>query len=137
MRPLQCLMREAIRIAHFIAKANGRKNLATIEGCTNGVLLWMKERLPEAWKKAAHFFDLPDFLTYRATGDTGRSLVRLFANGPISVTKGKKGISPAGAIPTGNRSDSAILQRKNTRGLERQFVRWVRLADQAYRELMG
>ena len=40
-------------------------------------LLWLKERLPEAWKRAAHFFDLPDFLTFRATGDTGRSLCSL------------------------------------------------------------
>jgi FGGY-family pentulose kinase len=40
-------------------------------------LLWLKEHLPEIWKKAGHFFDLPDFLTYRATGDTGRSLCSL------------------------------------------------------------
>jgi len=40
-------------------------------------LLWLKERLPETWKRAAHFFDLPDFLTYRATGDIGRSLCSL------------------------------------------------------------
>jgi FGGY-family pentulose kinase len=40
-------------------------------------LLWLKENLPETWVKAGHFFDLPDFLTYRATGDTGRSLCSL------------------------------------------------------------
>jgi FGGY-family pentulose kinase len=40
-------------------------------------LLWLKEQLPEAWKRAAHFFDLPDFLTFRATGDPGRSLCSL------------------------------------------------------------
>lgn len=40
-------------------------------------VLWIKEHLPSAWLKAAHFFDLPDFLTYRATGDTGRSLCSL------------------------------------------------------------
>jgi FGGY-family pentulose kinase len=40
-------------------------------------LLWLKEHLPGIWKKAGHFFDLPDFLTYRATGDTGRSLCSL------------------------------------------------------------
>ena len=40
-------------------------------------LLWLKEHLPETWKRAAHFFDLPDFLTYRATGDIGRSLCSL------------------------------------------------------------
>lgn len=40
-------------------------------------LLWLKEHMPAAWERAGHFFDLPDFLTYRATGDTGRSLCSL------------------------------------------------------------
>lgn len=37
-------------------------------------LLWVKHHLPSAWRKAARFFDLPDYLTYRATGDETRSL---------------------------------------------------------------
>ena len=37
-------------------------------------LLWLKERMPDAWAKVAHFFDLPDFLTWRATGAFSRSL---------------------------------------------------------------
>lgn len=37
-------------------------------------LLWLKEHRPDAWARAAHFFDLPDFLTWRATGSTVRSL---------------------------------------------------------------
>ncbi|HRJ70928.1 MAG TPA: FGGY-family carbohydrate kinase [Terrimicrobiaceae bacterium] len=37
-------------------------------------LLWLKNHRPEAWKRAARFLDLPDFLTYRATGDDTRSL---------------------------------------------------------------
>jgi FGGY-family pentulose kinase len=36
-------------------------------------LLWVKQYLPETWQRAAHFFDLPDFLTYRATGEDIRS----------------------------------------------------------------
>lgn len=40
-------------------------------------LLWVKEHLPKAWKKTARFFDLPDYLTYRATGDDTRSLCSL------------------------------------------------------------
>ena len=40
-------------------------------------LLWLKENSPSTWARAAHFFDLPDFLTFRATGDTGRSLCSL------------------------------------------------------------
>ncbi len=37
-------------------------------------LLWLKQHLPETWKRAARFFDLPDFLVYRATGEDVRSL---------------------------------------------------------------
>jgi FGGY-family pentulose kinase len=37
-------------------------------------LLWLKENAPSAFARAAHFFDLPDFLTYRATGSATRSL---------------------------------------------------------------
>jgi FGGY-family pentulose kinase len=37
-------------------------------------LLWLKERMPQAFAKAARFLDLPDFLTYRATGSDVRSL---------------------------------------------------------------
>jgi FGGY-family pentulose kinase len=37
-------------------------------------LLWLKERHPAAWRSAAQFFDLPDFLTWRATGSLSRSL---------------------------------------------------------------
>ena len=36
-------------------------------------LLWLKRHLHEVcWRKAAHFFDLADYLTYRATGATSR-----------------------------------------------------------------
>lgn len=37
-------------------------------------LLWLKETMPESWARAAHAFDLPDFLTWRATGALSRSL---------------------------------------------------------------
>jgi FGGY-family pentulose kinase len=37
-------------------------------------LLWLKEHASPAWRKAAAFFDLPDFLTWRATGSASRSL---------------------------------------------------------------
>jgi FGGY-family pentulose kinase len=37
-------------------------------------LLWLRENLPDSWAKAAHFFDLPDFLTWKATGSLSRSL---------------------------------------------------------------
>jgi FGGY-family pentulose kinase len=37
-------------------------------------LLWLKEHMPDTWKRAARFFDLPDFLSYRATGIDTRSM---------------------------------------------------------------
>ncbi|XP_053929008.1 FGGY carbohydrate kinase domain-containing protein isoform X4 [Cuculus canorus] len=38
-------------------------------------LLWIKENLREScWEKAGYFFDLPDFLSWKATGVTARSL---------------------------------------------------------------
>lgn len=40
-------------------------------------LLWLKKHLPETWKKAHHFMDLPDFLTWKATGSHSRSLCSL------------------------------------------------------------
>jgi D-ribulokinase len=36
-------------------------------------LLWLKKHLPESFAAAGYFFDLPDYLTYRATGLTARS----------------------------------------------------------------
>ncbi len=37
-------------------------------------LLWLRENLPQSWQRAALFFDLPDFLTWHATGSEARSL---------------------------------------------------------------
>jgi D-ribulokinase len=37
-------------------------------------LLWLKRHLPQSFAGAGHFFDLADFLTWRATGSTVRSL---------------------------------------------------------------
>ncbi len=37
-------------------------------------LLWLKENLPETFKRAGQFFDLADYLTWRATGDASRSV---------------------------------------------------------------
>ncbi len=58
-------------------------------------LLWLKENMPETWKRAARFFDLPDFLVHRTTGEDTRSLCstvckwtylgHLESNGPGSI----------------------------------------------------
>ncbi len=37
-------------------------------------LLWLKARRPTSWQRATQFFDLPDYLTFRATGRDTRSL---------------------------------------------------------------
>ncbi|WP_413453840.1 FGGY-family carbohydrate kinase [Erwinia persicina] len=40
-------------------------------------LLWLKQHMPASWQNVGHLFDLPDFLTWRATGDTTRSVCSL------------------------------------------------------------
>lgn len=37
-------------------------------------LLWLKENIPDSYHGAGHFFDLADYLTWRATGDLARSV---------------------------------------------------------------
>ena len=37
-------------------------------------LLWLKENRPEVFAKAAHFFDLTDYITWRASGSLDRSI---------------------------------------------------------------
>jgi FGGY-family pentulose kinase len=37
-------------------------------------LAWLKANAPDSWRRAARFLDLPDFLSYRATGEDVRSL---------------------------------------------------------------
>jgi FGGY-family pentulose kinase len=40
-------------------------------------LVWLKTHRPDSWRRARHFFDLPDYLTWRATGSESRSLCSL------------------------------------------------------------
>jgi D-ribulokinase len=40
-------------------------------------LLWLKRHLPSTYHAAAHFFDLADYLSFRATGSTARSICTL------------------------------------------------------------
>lgn len=37
-------------------------------------ILWLKENRPHIYRQARHFFDLADYLTWRATGDLARSV---------------------------------------------------------------
>ncbi|MDW6025861.1 FGGY-family carbohydrate kinase [Mesorhizobium sp. BAC0120] len=36
-------------------------------------LMWLKKKRPDTWARARHFFDLADFLTWRASGSAARS----------------------------------------------------------------
>lgn len=36
-------------------------------------LMWLKRHLPESWHRAGYFFDLADFLTWKASGSLARS----------------------------------------------------------------
>ncbi|MBL8583604.1 MAG: ribulokinase, partial [Rhizobiaceae bacterium] len=36
-------------------------------------LMWLKRHLPASWQAAGHFFDLADFLSWKATGSAARS----------------------------------------------------------------
>jgi D-ribulokinase len=40
-------------------------------------LLWLKRHLPSSYNSAGHFFDLADYLSFRATGSTVRSICTL------------------------------------------------------------
>jgi D-ribulokinase len=40
-------------------------------------LLWLKRHLPSTYRAAGHFFDLADYLAFRATGSTVRSMCTL------------------------------------------------------------
>src|SRR5882762_2819207 len=40
-------------------------------------LLWLKRHLPSTYNSAGHFFDLADYLSFRATGSTVRSMCTL------------------------------------------------------------
>nr|XP_033772995.1 FGGY carbohydrate kinase domain-containing protein isoform X2 [Geotrypetes seraphini] len=52
-------------------------------------LLWLKENLREScWNKAGHFFDLPDFLSWKATGFLTRSLCTLVCKWTYSSSHG-------------------------------------------------
>uniref|UniRef100_A0ABM5G813 FGGY carbohydrate kinase domain-containing protein isoform X3 n=1 Tax=Pogona vitticeps TaxID=103695 RepID=A0ABM5G813_9SAUR len=84
------------RAADQVARINGTKhNVLHYVGGAMSVemqppkLLWMKENLREScWEKAGHFFDLPDFLSWKATGATTRSLCTLVCKWTYSSERG-------------------------------------------------
>ena len=41
-------------------------------------MLWLKNNLPNSWSRAQLLFDLPDFLTWKATGSESRYLIIIY-----------------------------------------------------------
>lgn len=61
---------EAInKLRHPILKYVGGKISLEME---TPKLLWLKNNLKESWNRADLFFDLPDFLTWKATSSDSR-----------------------------------------------------------------
>ncbi|RCW21076.1 FGGY-family pentulose kinase [Ciceribacter lividus] len=52
-------------------------------------LMWLKRQRPDLWASAGLFFDLADFLTWRATGSPARSLCTLTAKWNYLAHEGK------------------------------------------------
>ncbi|XP_015275156.1 PREDICTED: FGGY carbohydrate kinase domain-containing protein [Gekko japonicus] len=84
------------RASDQVARINGtRHNVLCYVGGVMSVemqppkLLWLKENLQEScWERAGCFFDLPDFLSWKATGVTARSLCTLVCKWTYSSEKG-------------------------------------------------
>lgn len=54
-------------------------------------LLWLKKNLPQKWLQYGYFFDLPDFLTWKATGSLSRSLCSLVCKWNYECSNEKMG----------------------------------------------
>jgi len=52
-------------------------------------LLWLKENLPATYGAAGHFFDLADYLSFRATGSVARSMCTLTCKWTYLAHKGR------------------------------------------------
>lgn len=52
-------------------------------------LLWLKKNLFDSFNKIHHAFDLPDFLTFKATGKTSRSICSLTCKWNYDAVNGK------------------------------------------------
>ena len=71
-------------------------------------LLWLRENRPDTWRRAAHFFDLPDYLTWRATGAESRSLCSLVCKWTYLGHEGRWDESYFRAIGLGDLADEGF-----------------------------
>lgn len=79
-------------------------------------LLWLKEHAPNTWQRTARFFDLPDFLVYRATGVDVRSLCTTVCKWTYLGHEGRWDESYFRAIGLGDLADEGFARiGKNVR----------------------
>ena len=58
-------------------------------------LMWLKKNKPHIWEKAVDFFDLSDFLTWKATGSKVRSLCSVVCKWTYNGEGARSGWSPS------------------------------------------
>ena len=75
-------------------------------------LMWLKRNKPHVWNNAIDFFDLPDFLTWKATGQKKRSLCSAACKWTYNGDGGNEGWSSSylRAIGLGDLVDQKFLR---------------------------
>lgn len=116
-------------------------------------LMWLKHNLPRQWEKAGYFFDLADFLTWRATGSLARSRCTLTAKWNFLAHEEKgwqrdyldaiglndlleRGSLPDETIPVGSNAGTLTEQASLELGLDTQCRVGAGLID-AYAGALG
>ena len=75
-------------------------------------ILWLKRRAPAAWRQVAHLFDLPDYLTFRATGALSRSLCSVTCKWNYSGGGWSRDFLDAVGLPELYADDCAMIGRE-------------------------
>jgi FGGY-family pentulose kinase len=73
-------------------------------------LLWLKTHLPETYHSAKYFFDLTDYLTYRASGSQARSICTVVCKWTYLAHESRWDESYFDAIGLGDLSDSQFTK---------------------------
>lgn len=115
-------------------------------------LMWLKRNLPQSWAAANYFFDLADFLTWRASGSTARSQCTLTCKWTYLPQSGgwqpnflgqigledmlDQGGIPKDATPTGSRIGNLTKRAATELGLSMNCIVATGLID-AYAGMLG